>query len=80
MDGIKQIIKKILPRSAHTMIYNVNRRIQDMRNLGRSPKEVFSEIYKKGIWGERSAGFCSGDGSASRWVTQPYVEWISEFL
>jgi len=43
------------------------------RNAGRTPAEVFAEIYRKGVWGvERS--FDSGAGSSDASVVGPYIE------
>jgi SAM-dependent methyltransferase len=56
------------------------------RNLGKrkvsaNPREIFSEVYAKRVWGVHSdEEFCSGDGSRDERVVGPYVRAVSDYL
>jgi hypothetical protein len=71
------MIKRAIPKT----ILKVLRRIKyNRRNADRSVRDVFTEVYIKGEWGTRNGRFCSGPGSATDSITQPYIKMIIEFL
>lgn len=45
----------------------------------RPPSEIFSEIYRKNMWGGRPGEFCSGDGSTDE-VSAAYVETVRRYI
>ncbi len=78
---MKQLLKALLPKSLIHMIRRSRQRVHDSRNVSRSAREVFSEIYREGHWGTRGdRGFCSGSGSANQTITAPYIEMITGYL
>lgn len=77
---MKKTIKKIIPDRLKKIYREIRYDIEDRRNRGRTPAQVFSEIYRKGIWGTTGAGFFSGTGSMDESVTRPYVEMVKKFL
>lgn len=66
-------------RNAHRK-YRVflNRR----RFLGKTSRDIFTEIYETGSWGieDDHDGFYSGSGSHDYTITRPYVESVRDFL
>lgn len=77
---MKQTIKRLLPQSVLRLkrsiqIAAIRRRFQHL-----TPTEVFTEIYRKRLWGsDASHPFCSGSGSRGR-VAQEYVKFVSGFI
>ena len=46
-----------------------------------SPAEVFSEIYRRKMWGSTAkSAYCSGQGSHYESIVDPYVESVRRFL
>jgi SAM-dependent methyltransferase len=72
---LKSLVPGFLVRA-----YHKKRRAQESkRNAGRTPQEVFSEIYREKKWGD-SGAFCSGSGSANDSIVRPYVAKIGQCL
>ena len=76
---LKSLLLPYLPR----WLISARRRFAskqiDKRFLGQSPREVFSHIYKNGLWGQRAA-FYSGTGSHDPEIVGPYVSSVREYL
>ena len=78
---MKQLLKRLLPKSFVSLVKRLRARVQDRRNASRSVGDVFSEIYCDGHWGRRDDGsLCSGSGSADRSITAPYIEVVINYL
>jgi hypothetical protein len=78
---MKQLLKALAPKPLVRIIRRYKQRIQDSRNASRPAREVFSEIYRDGHWGSRAGDrFCSGTGSATQAVTEPYIETVVGYL
>src|SRR4051812_40674708 len=50
------------------------------RNERRSPQKVFSEIYRRNLWGRGDSPFYSGPGSSNGVIIEPYIKAIRKFL
>ena len=46
-------------------------------NSRKSTKQVFTEIYVKGLWGGNNGEFSSGTGSRSESIVSPYIDMVS---
>lgn len=46
----------------------------------KSTKKVFENIYNKNIWGGNKGEIYSGDGSHDKYIIEPYVDIISQYL
>lgn len=77
---VKRLVKQAAPKSALRAYYRYRNSAEQARNAGLSPRQVFSEIYRKGVWGKGAADFDSGSGSSTQAVVAPYVAAISQFL
>ena len=81
LGKIKRCLKAIAPTAGVRIYHRFRRAADHWRNSGRSPEEVFSEIYRKGTWGEAEAQpFYSGTGSATASIVEPYVTAIGAYL
>ena len=74
---MKQLFKALLPSSLLKKGQQIKGLLRDKRNETRSAREVFSEIYKHGGWGGKG---CSGSGSVTDTITEPYIKTISNYL
>ena len=75
MQRFAQRLRALLPSFLLLRYAELWRRREARRNAGRTPTEVFSEIYRKGIWGKSGVRpFNSGAGSTDRSVVSPYIE------
>lgn len=76
---MKYILKKLFPNIVHKF-YNATRLyFRNLINARKSRQEVFSEIYRKGLWGVRGK-FCSGSGTVDERIISPYIQMITERL
>jgi hypothetical protein len=80
---IKALLKKLIPASV--LLWRSNRLLEkallrhDTDFSEKSPKEIFSKIYAKKMWGG-GAEYCSGPGSHLQSHVDSYVESVSIFL
>ena len=44
----------------------------------KSTEKIFSDIYRKNLWGGKKGEFCSGDGSSNPSVIEPYIKKLVE--
>jgi len=80
LGRIKRLVKKAAPKSALRAYFRYRNSAEQARNSALTPKQVFSEIYRKGTWGKSAAGFDSGSGSSTQAVVEPYVAAMKQFL
>jgi len=81
---LKTVIKKLIPSS----ILEYRRKFLLERELRRhdedfgekTPKEIFSAVYARKMWGGGAADYCSGHGSHLNDHVDPYVQSVSAFL
>ena len=66
----------MVPASIRDLRYTWRDQIERKRLARIPPQEAFTEIYERGLWGDR-AGFDSGPGSRDRF-TLPYAEVVIE--
>jgi hypothetical protein len=81
--GLKTILKRLAPARFLTAY----RRFRDGRERspyeGRPPREVFSEIYRKKLWGaspDPEQPFFSGRGSHDEAIVSAYVDAVRAFI
>lgn len=72
-------LKSLVPLFVVRAYQDYRRKREDERNAKRTPKEVFSEIYRKKKWGG-TGPYCSGDGSSNDSIVGPYVATVGAFL
>lgn len=79
MQKLRHAIKAALPRFLKEALDRRRR----VTYRGLTTQEIFSRIYREGVWGRASNAadrFYSGTGSHHLAVRGPYVEAVSEFL
>jgi len=74
---MRETLKTILPAPLLNWYRQRRAELENAKNRGRSPSEVFSEIYRQGKWGAKGS---SGSGSVESQIVQPYVTAISAYL
>ena len=72
-------LKSLLPGFVVRAYHSLRRAQDSRRNVQRTPREVFSEIYREKKWGG-TGPFCSGSGSATDSIVGPYVATIGACL
>lgn len=77
---MKHLLKKILPTTIVKSLCKIQRRVDSRRNQKQSVGTVFTEIYKDKKWGESENEFCSGSGSITETIRQPYIDMINGYL
>ena len=74
-------IRTVARRLMLTLFPSTNPERYAREFLGQEPRQIFSEIYRKKLWGGRfSIGPCSGSGSRDPTMVAPYVEAVRCFL
>ena len=73
------LLRQLVPRRLLEWRNARIRKRMRVRNQGRSPREIFSEIYAKAQWGGRRGDFYSGRGSDPL-VTRAYCDAVREFI
>ncbi len=77
---IKQLVKRVTPKSALRAYHRYLRAREHARNAKLTPEQVFSEIYRQGKWGGGESQFNSGAGSSTRSIVGPYVDAVTRYL
>ncbi|MHB8899270.1 MAG: class I SAM-dependent methyltransferase [Thermoguttaceae bacterium] len=78
---MKSMLKTLAPPFLVRTWREIKRTVEDERNASRSAREVFSDIYRRRRWGRSDGRIgCSGAGSTTSAVVEPYVELIRGFL
>jgi SAM-dependent methyltransferase len=80
-DGmsVKSTIKQYVPSSILSGVSNFRLRRAMNRSKGRTPAQIFGEIYERNAWGGEAGNFSSGSGSAER-VNDDYVELVLSLI
>lgn len=81
--SIKQIIEAFRPEAIRKAIRRNRARIAQKRYSHLSTQQVFSEIYRKHIWGKSSdpsQRYYSGSGTHNKKAVSIYVEAVKNFL
>lgn len=79
MKLIKRFLRKVVPNSVIEWRKKRNLARTRARNMNRSTREVFSEIYATGLWGGSRGEFCSGSGSTLE-MTRDYCTTVRTFI
>lgn len=80
---LKKTIKKGLPGFLVDLYANRKVAAIQRRHARLSPQQVFSDIYRKKMWGRSDAdstAYCSGPGSHDPAIVSPYVDAVQKFL
>ncbi len=77
---MKAWLKRFVPDFVLRAYHRRKRAQEARRNANRSPEEVFSEIYREGVWGGGPEPFYSGSGSSEETIVKPYVAAVKAFL
>ncbi len=80
---MKSLLKKLIPSFVMNAYVTYRRQAEDRKNAVRSNEEVFGEIYREKKWSDdKAAGeaFCSGNGSTTESIVEPYITAISKEL
>ncbi len=80
MPSLRSLIKPLVPKRLFSAYrsYHISRAHRRARSL--TPAEVFTDIYANNRWGGEQGTFCSGTGSSTSAIVQPYVDCISAQL
>ena len=84
VSSVKSLIKRVLPPGALDYWYSLlrKRELSELDNA-RSPREIFSAIYRRNHWGKSDSKgdrFFSGTGSRNPEIVDRYVAAVSDFL
>lgn len=80
---MKQFIKQLVPRPIIGWYWRVFGPRAEARFAQKTPKEAFTTIYERNLWGEPTAGagkFNSGTGSRASHIVDPYISALTKFL
>ncbi len=77
---MKKFLKRMTPAWLMKIYIRMRRCREDRRNSKLTPAEVFSRIYKDGSWSVGEKGFCSGIGTISTSIVEPYIDKVSELI
>jgi hypothetical protein len=72
------VLRALIPNGFKERYRLLRRVFEHAGNRHRSAEEVFTAIYARNQWGGRAGEFCSGSGSQSAAITDPYVAAIME--
>lgn len=72
------MLRALIPNGLKEPYRRLRRFVEHAGNRRRSAEEVFTAIYARNQWGGRAGEFCSGSGSQSSAITDPYVAAITE--
>ncbi len=78
---LKSLVRPLLPRAAVNAWRSRAAARIDAQFAQLPPAAVFSEIYKKRLWGAvNTSAYCSGHGSHDEAVLGPYLQAVRSFL
>jgi hypothetical protein len=80
MADLKSFIKPMVPRKLLKAYQNFNVARSHSRVQGMTTAEVFADIYSNNRWGGEPGTFCSGSGSSTSSIVDPYVSCIRRAL
>lgn len=78
MNVLKTRMRRMLPQSLVKLMGGCLRIIRGQIDSRRSPERVFTEIYRKQLWGGVPGGICSGGGSHDARVTGSYLDMVRD--
>ncbi len=73
-----RMLRALIPDGLKERYRRLRRVMEHAGNRRRSAEEVFTAIYARNQWGGQAGEFCSGSGSQSAAITDPYVAAITE--
>jgi hypothetical protein len=80
VEFLKSLLKPIVPAPL-LLAYRQYGAERMNRRFGRmSAREVFTDIYEKNRWGGAPGTYCSGSGSATSAIVNPYVACVRRHL
>jgi SAM-dependent methyltransferase len=77
--SMKSRIKQYVPSSILSGVSNFRLRHAMNRSKGRTPAQIFAEIYESNAWGGEAGTFSSGSGSAGQ-INDDYVELVLSLM
>ena len=80
--AVKRVVPGFIIEARRRWLVGRSIRRVDQDLVGRPTSEIFSEIYRRQLWGKPASGrqFSSGHGSAMEIHVAPYVAAVSEFV
>lgn len=75
---MKDLLKRMLPGAIVRRVGQVRRGLQQRANGAKSLEQVFTDIYLHNRWGGAPGEYCSGSGTITPQVVEPYVGLITE--
>src|SRR5688500_6115842 len=72
-------IKQFVPGWARRNYRRLRRLAEHAMNRRRTPEQVFSLIYERGLWGKSAGQFFSGSGSVDAHGLQ-YVSMLADYI
>jgi hypothetical protein len=81
--NLLSILRNFLPQTLVGFARRIRDRFKSGRVDTRPPREVFSEVYEKGLWGKSSdpnRPYFSGSGSHEEAIVTRYVQSVGDFL
>ncbi len=79
VQKVKGAVKSVLPASALALRRRFKRYARSFRDQNLPLEQVFSDIYKKNLWGGEAGEFCSGEGSSLK-TNAVYCQYVTEFI
>jgi len=78
---LKEFIKPLVRSRLVSRLQRYMTARNELRFEKMSPAEVFSEIYRRKMWGSAAkSDYCSGQGSHYQSIVNPYIESVRRFL
>jgi hypothetical protein len=71
---LKESIKKIIPKS---ILLSIQLKKINSESSNKTCEEVFSDVYRKSLWGKSEDNYCSGSGSMDKYAIR-YKEIIAQ--
>lgn len=75
---MKSITLDNLPHLFIEKYQQIDRNINQWLNGSKTPKEVFTNIYKRNRWGKTRSDFNSGTGTTKPEIVSPYISMVAE--
>ena len=72
-------IQQLVPGWAKRNYRRLRRLAEHAVNQRRTPEQVFSHIYERGLWGQSEGRFCSGSGSTEAHAVE-YLRVLAEYV
>lgn len=79
-SSLRRFVKSLLPKVVLQELKQLREAWVRRQEFRRSSADVFTEIYRQQLWGKSDEPFCSGGGSTTPTVVEPYVEAVRRHL